>query len=43
MGPVVMLGQDLTEAAGPVRHGAMADLATGDRQLGDGHGEAAGM
>ena len=42
MGPAVVLGQDLTEAAGPVRHGAVADLATGDRQLGDGHGEAAG-
>jgi hypothetical protein len=38
----VMLGQDLTEAAGPVRHGALADLATGDRQLGNGHREAAG-
>jgi hypothetical protein len=30
MGPAVVLGQDLTEAAGPVRHGALADLATGD-------------
>jgi hypothetical protein len=29
MGPAVVLGQDLTEAAGPVRHGAVADLATG--------------
>ena len=28
MGPAVVLGQDLTEAAGPVRHGALADLAT---------------
>ena len=42
MGPAVVLGQDLTEAAGPVRHGAVADLATGDRQLGNGHREAAG-
>src|ERR1039457_7497734 len=42
MGPAVVLGQDLTEAAGPVRHGALADLATGDRQLGNGHREAAG-
>jgi hypothetical protein len=25
--PVVVLGQDLTEAAGPLRHGALADLA----------------
>jgi len=30
-----MLGQELAEAAGPVRHGAVADLATGDRQLGN--------
>ncbi len=42
MGPAVVSGQDLTEAAGPVRHGALADLATGDRQLGNGHREAAG-
>ena len=42
MGPAVVLGQDLTEATGPVRHGAVADLATGDRQLGNGHREAAG-
>jgi hypothetical protein len=42
MGPAVVLGQDLTEATGPVRHGALADLATGDRQLGNGHREAAG-
>ena len=42
MGPAVVLGQDLTEAAGPVRDGAVADLATGDRQLGDGYREAAG-
>jgi hypothetical protein len=27
MGPAVVLGQDLTEAAGPLRHGAVADLA----------------
>jgi hypothetical protein len=42
MGPAVVLGQDLAEAAGPVRDGAAADLATGDRQLGNGHREAAG-
>jgi hypothetical protein len=42
MGPAVVLGQDLTEAAGPVRNGTVPDLATGDRQLGNGHGEAAG-
>jgi hypothetical protein len=42
MGPAVVLGQGLTEAARPVRHGALADLATGDRQLANGHREAAG-
>ena len=42
MGPAVMLGQHLGEATGPVRHGAVADLATGDRQVGNGHREAAG-
>ena len=31
MGPAVVLGQDLTEGAGPVRDGAVADLAAGDR------------
>jgi hypothetical protein len=31
MGPAVVLGQDLTEATGPVRHGVVADLAAGDR------------
>jgi hypothetical protein len=41
MGPAVVLGQDLTEVAGPVGHSATADLAAGDRQLGDGHREAA--
>jgi len=40
MGLAVMLGQDLTKAAGPVRHGAVADLATRDRQLGQGNREA---
>src|ERR1039457_574240 len=42
MGPAVVLGQDLSEVAGPVRDGAMADLAAGDRKLGNGHREAAG-
>jgi hypothetical protein len=42
MGPAVVPGQDLAEAAGPVRDGAVTDLATGDRQLGNGHREAAG-
>ena len=42
MGPTVVLGQGLAEAAGPVCHGAAADLASGERQLGNGDGEAAG-
>ena len=41
MGPAVVLGQDLGEGAGPVGDGALADLAAGDRQLGNGHREAA--
>ena len=40
MGAAVVPGQDLGEGAGPVRDGALADLAAGDRQMGDGHGEA---
>ena len=43
MGPAVMLGQDLADVAGPVCEGAVAELAAGDRQMGDGHREAAGM
>ena len=42
MGAAVVPGQDLGEGAGQVRDGALADLAAGDRQMGDGHGEAAG-
>ena len=42
MGPAVVLGQDLGEGAGPVGDGALADLAAGDGQLGNGHREAAG-
>jgi hypothetical protein len=42
MGTAVVLGQNLTEATGPVCDGAVADLATGYRQLGNGHREAAG-
>jgi hypothetical protein len=41
MGAAVVPGQDLGEGAGPVRDGVLADLAAGDRQMGDGHGEAA--
>jgi len=42
MGPAVVLGQDLSEGSGPVGDGAVADLATGDWKLGNGHREAAG-
>ena len=42
MGPAVMLSQDLSEVAEPVRDGAVADLAAGDRKLGNGYREAAG-
>jgi hypothetical protein len=31
MDPAIVLGQDFTEGAGPVRDGAVADLAAGDR------------
>ena len=41
MGPAVVLGQDLAKAAGAVRHGAVADFAAGDWQLGNGHWEVA--
>ena len=41
MGPAVVLGQDLGEAAWPVCDGAAADLAARGRQLGDGHREPA--
>ena len=42
VGPAVVFGQDLAEAAGPVGDGAAADLAARDRKLGNGHWEAAG-
>ncbi len=42
VGLAVVLGQDLAEIAGPVRDGAVADLAACDRQMGNGHREAAG-
>jgi hypothetical protein len=41
MGPAVVLGQDLGDGAGPVSDGPVADLAVGDRKLGNGHGKAA--
>ena len=41
MGPPVMLGQRLAEGAEPVGHGSLADLAAGDRKLGDGDRETA--
>jgi hypothetical protein len=41
MGPAVVLGQDLAEAAGPIGDRAVADLAACDRKMGNGDGEAA--
>ena len=43
MGPAVVLGQDLVEAAGAVGDHAVADLAARDRKMGNGDGEAAGL
>ena len=43
MGAAVVLGEGLAEGAGPVGDGAVADLAAGDRQVGDGDRKAAGM
>lgn len=36
MDPAVVVGQGLAECAGPAGHRALADLAAGDRELGDG-------
>jgi len=41
MGLAVVLGQDLAEVAGPGRDGAAADLAAGERKVGNGHRKAA--
>jgi hypothetical protein len=41
MGPPVVLGQRLAEGAGPVGHSPLADLAAGDRRLGEGDRETA--
>jgi len=41
MCPPVVLGQRLAEGAGPVGHGPLADLAAGDRKLGDSDRETA--
>ena len=41
MDPAVMLGQDLSEGAGPVGDSAVADLTAGDWKLGNDHREAA--
>jgi hypothetical protein len=41
MGATVVLGQDLCEVAGPIGDGVVADLAAGDRKMGNGHREAA--
>jgi len=37
VGLAVMLGQNLADIAGAVDEGAVAELAAGDRQVGDGH------
>jgi hypothetical protein len=42
MRPAIVLGQDLAEVAWPIRDGALADLATRDRKMGDGHRKTAG-
>jgi hypothetical protein len=42
MGPAVVLGQDVTEAARPVGNALLADLAACHRKMGHGHREAAG-
>jgi hypothetical protein len=41
MCPPVVLGQRLAESAGPVGHCPLADLAAGDRELGNGDRETA--
>ena len=40
--PAVEPSQDLAEGPGPAGDGAVADLAARDREMGNGHGEAAG-
>jgi hypothetical protein len=42
VGPAVVPGEDVADRAWPVGHGVIADLAAGNRQLGDGHRKAAG-
>jgi hypothetical protein len=41
-GPAAVPGQGLAEVAGPAGDGAVADPAARDREMGNGHGEAAG-
>ena len=41
MDPAVVLGQDLGDAARPVRNGTAADLAARNRKPGNNHREAA--
>ena len=43
VGPTVVLGQDLAEAARPVGNGLATDLAACHRKMGHGHREAAGL
>ena len=42
IGPAVVPGQDLADLPGPVRDGAVADLAARDRKMRNDHSEAAG-
>ena len=42
VGSEVVPGQRLAERTGPVGHGALADLAAGDRKMGDADGKTAG-
>jgi len=42
MGPAIVLGQDVAGLPGPVRDGAMADLAACNRKMRHGYREAAG-
>ena len=42
VGPAVVLGEHLAEAARPVRDGAVTNLAARDRKAGNGHRKTAG-
>src|SRR5215472_13738340 len=40
--PPVVFSQDFARFTGPIRNGAVTDLASHDRKMRNGHGEAAG-